>query len=78
LVERAFAKAWSCVFVARSASRARAVFATKAEAIEFAERHARAFLGTSEPLMWEDAKDSSVLITSMGEYLVTRMDNPRP
>ena len=51
-----------------------AVFATKNEAKQFAERHARAFTGT--PFTWADADDSSVLTTQMGDYFVTSIDKP--
>jgi len=63
------------MFVARSGGRAQAVFATKAEAKQFAERHAHAFL-TGEPLTWADADDFSALTTQVGEYIVTFIDNP--
>jgi NAD(P)-dependent dehydrogenase (short-subunit alcohol dehydrogenase family) len=75
LARHVAAKRWSCVFVARSGGRAQASFATKAEAKEFAERHARAFLAAATPLTWEDADGSSVLTTQLGEYLVTSVDN---
>jgi hypothetical protein len=68
-------KPWSCVFVARSGGRAQAVFATKAEAKQFAERHAHSFLGVGTPLTWTDADHSSVLTTHLGEYFVTSIDN---
>jgi hypothetical protein len=48
--EQPLAKPWSCVFVARSGGRAQVLFVTEAEAKQFAERQARAFLGTREPL----------------------------
>jgi hypothetical protein len=70
------AKPWSCLFVARSGGRAQALFVTKAEAKQFAERHAHAFLATGTPLTWADANDSSVLTMHTGEYLVTCIDSP--
>jgi hypothetical protein len=67
------AEQWACVFEARTGSHARAYFATKEQARQFAERLARAISPASTSLTWEDADDSSVLSTQVGDYLVTRV-----
>ena len=74
-VRRVPAKPWSCRFVARSGGHAQAVFASEAEAKQFAERHAQSYLGTGTLLTWADANNTSVLITHVGEYRVTSIDN---
>jgi len=51
------------------------VFASEAEAKQFAERHAQSYLGTGTLLTWADANNTSVLITHVGEYRVTSIDN---
>jgi hypothetical protein len=61
------------VFLSPTGGHARAIFATKDEAQQFAERHARAFISTDTPLEWVDTVDSSVLTTRLGEYRVTCM-----
>jgi hypothetical protein len=68
-VAKSLAKPWVCVFRSLSGGHARALFATKEEAKQFAEQHARAF-PTSIPLTWEDSDDSSVLILQVGHYLI--------
>jgi hypothetical protein len=65
---------WACVFVARSGGHARAVFATKDQAMQFAERHARTFAPAGTPLTWEDTDDSRMMSTQFGDYLVTAVD----
>jgi hypothetical protein len=67
------AERWTCVFEARTGVRARAHFATKEQARQFAERHARAFTPVGTPLTWESTDDSIVLNTQVGAYLVTRV-----
>jgi hypothetical protein len=68
------AKPWVCVFSSRSGGHAQAIFATKVQAQQFAERHARAFTSAGMPLKWVDTATSSVLTTEFGEYLVTRIE----
>jgi hypothetical protein len=69
------AKPWVCVFVIRTGRQATARFATKDQAWQFAERHARTFTFTGVPLRWiETAVDASVLLTDVGEYQVTCID----
>jgi hypothetical protein len=72
-VAKKLAKQWACVFKARTGGHARADFATKEQARQFAERHARAFSPTGAPLTWEDMDDSIVLSTQIGDYLVTHV-----
>jgi hypothetical protein len=72
-VAKKLAEHWACVFEARTGGRARADFATKEQARQFAERHARAFSSPSTPLTWEDTDDSILLSTLIGNYLVTRV-----
>lgn len=64
------AKHWVCVFEGRAGQRARAVFETKEQARQFAERHARAVAPAGMPLKWQDTDRSTVLTTQLGEYLV--------
>jgi hypothetical protein len=61
---------WVCVFRGHSGARGRAVFETKEQARQFAERHARAITPAGVPLKWEDAEDSATLTTVLGDYLV--------
>jgi hypothetical protein len=61
---------WLCVFDANAGAHARAVFASKEQAMQFAERHARAAAPSGMPLKWEDAGHSSVLATQLGDYLI--------
>jgi hypothetical protein len=58
------------VFQGRSGAHARALFETKDQAAQFAERHARIVAPDGTPLKWEDASDSSVSTTTLGDYLV--------
>ena len=67
------AEQWVCVFNGRAGGHARAVFVTKEQATQFAERHARAFTPSNRPLKWEVVKDSIVLTTQVGDYLVAPM-----
>ena len=70
-----FARRWVCVFNGRSGGHARALFATRNQARQFAERHALSFVPTDSKLNWVDSSaDSSVLTTQVGNYLVTRID----
>jgi hypothetical protein len=73
-VAKKLAKRWTCVFESRSGGHARAHFATKEQAQQFAERHAHTFVPAGTPLTWEDADDASVLSTRIGDYLVTAVD----
>jgi hypothetical protein len=68
------AKPWVCVFQSLSGGHARALFATKNQALQFAERHARSFIPASTPLTWVNTDDSSVLAIQIGDYLVTNID----
>ena len=61
---------WLCVFDAFAGAHARAVFASKEQAMQFAERHALAAAPSGMPLKWEDAGHSSVLSTQLGDYLI--------
>jgi hypothetical protein len=72
-VAKKLAEQWACVFEARTGAHARAHFATKEQAQQFAERHARAFTPVGTPFTWEDIDDSSVLSTQVGDYLVARV-----
>jgi hypothetical protein len=67
------AKPWVCVFSSRTGGHAQALFATKDQARQFAERHARTFTFTGTPLEWVDTADASVLTTEFGEYQVARI-----
>jgi hypothetical protein len=64
------AEHWLCVFDAYAGAHARAVFSTREQAMQFAERHARAAAPSGMPLKWEDAGHSSVLSTQLGDYLI--------
>jgi len=64
------AEHWLCFFDAYAGAHARAVFSTKEQAMQFAERHARAAAPGGMPLKWEDAGHSSVLSTQLGDYLI--------
>jgi hypothetical protein len=61
------------VFQGRSGGRARALFATKDQARQFAERHALAFAPAGTEFNWDETVDSSVLTTQLGEYRITRI-----
>ena len=67
------AKPWVCVFLSPTGGHAQAIFATKDQAQQFAERHARSFISKAMPLEWVDTVDSSVLTTELGEYRVACM-----
>jgi hypothetical protein len=64
------AKRWMCVFEGRTGAGARAEFATKEEAWQCAERHARATTAGEICLKWEDRADAAVARTLLGYYLV--------
>jgi hypothetical protein len=68
---------WACTLGTRAGVRARAVFPTKQEAMEFAERHARSMPWTGLPLKWEDTGQSLAVRTVLGEYLVAPEAKPR-
>jgi hypothetical protein len=51
---------------------AQAVFGTKEEARQFAERHARSITPSSGmSLKWEETYDSTMLMTQLGDYAIT-------
>jgi hypothetical protein len=64
------ARRWMCVFEGRTGVGARAEFATKEEASEMAERHARAMSAGDICLKWEDRAEAAVAKTLLGYYLV--------
>jgi hypothetical protein len=64
------AKPWMCVFEGRTGVGARAEFATKEEAWQCAERHARAMTARDICLKWEDRAEAAVARTLLGYYLV--------
>lgn len=59
-----------CVFDSRAGAHARALFPTRQQAVEFAERHARVTAPPGTPLRWEDAGHRSVLSTPVGDFLI--------
>jgi hypothetical protein len=65
------AEQWMCIYRGLAGARARAMFETKDQARQFAERHARAVVPIGMPLKWEDSNNSTVLTTQLGEYLVS-------
>jgi hypothetical protein len=71
---QSLARHWACVFQSRSGGRARALFATKNQAKQFAERHALAFAPADPKPTWAETVDASVLTTQVGEYVVTHID----
>jgi len=68
------AKPWVCAFHSHSGGQARATFASKDQAKQFAERHARAFTPREVLFTWADRDGAIVLIIPVGEYLVTTID----
>jgi len=69
---RAANQQWVCFFNGRAGGRAQAVFGSKEEARQFAERHARSILPSSGmSLQWEEANDPTMLITQLGDYAIT-------
>ena len=66
-------KQWVCFFNGRAGGRAQAVFGTKQEARQFAERHARSITPSGIPLKWDDASESTMLTTQLGDYLIARI-----
>jgi len=65
------AERWVCVFAGRAGGQARAVFQTRDQARQFAERHARSMAPPGVPLTWDEAGVSTaVLTTLLGTYLV--------
>jgi hypothetical protein len=46
------------------------VFGTKEEARQFADRHARFTTQRGMPLKWEDANESAILTTQLGDYVI--------
>jgi hypothetical protein len=69
------AEHWACVFEGRTGAHARAVFETKEQARQFAERHAQATTPTGMPLKWEDTNESTVLRMQFGDYVVAPIGN---
>jgi hypothetical protein len=68
---------WTCTYHGLAGARAHALFDTKDLAKEFAERHARTVAPHGTPVKWEDASNSTVLTTQLGDYLVMAIDqNP--
>ena len=48
------------------------MFGTKEEARRFVERHARSITPSSgKSLKWEDSKDSTRMMTQLGDYAIT-------
>jgi len=69
------AEQWVCVFEGRAGARAQAVFPSRDQAQQFAERHAQALTATGMPLKWDDTNDPTVLVIPIGQYrLHTRQD----
>jgi hypothetical protein len=65
---------WECVFDGRAGGYARAVFASREQARQFAERHAKSIVPSGMPRKWEDtAEESTVLVTQLGHYLIAPM-----
>jgi len=64
------AQRWVCVFEGRTGVNARAEFASKEEAMQCAERHARAVTPASIPLAWEGADERALARTPLGKYRV--------
>jgi hypothetical protein len=65
---------WVCIFDGRAGAHARAMFDTKDQARQFAERHAEAITPSGMPLKWEDAREVEVLTTPLGDYLIVPID----
>ena len=68
------AEHWVCLFDGRAGARAQAMFPSKDEARQFAERHARALGTIGVPLRWNDLDDPTVLTTPAGTYRLVRMN----
>jgi hypothetical protein len=68
---------WLCIYTTHTGATAHAVFATKEQAIRFAERHAQSTSPSGLRLKWEDTGQSTVLPTQLGEYLIIA-DPPEP
>lgn len=66
---------WVCFFNGRAGSRAQAVFGTKEEARQFADRHARFTTPREMPLKWEDTNQSTTLTTQLGDYVIMPIDD---
>jgi hypothetical protein len=62
---------WLCIYATHTGATAHAVFATREDAIQFAERHATTTSESGLPLKWEDLGQSAVLPTQLGDYLIT-------
>jgi hypothetical protein len=58
---------WACFFNGRAGARAQAVFGSKEEARQFANRHARYTTPRETPLKWED---TNKLTTQLGDYMI--------
>ena len=52
------------------------MFGTKGEARQFAERHARSMMPNGMPLKWEDANESTLLTTQLGDYAIAPIGMP--
>ena len=65
---------WLCTYHDHAGAHARAMFDTKDLAKLFAERHARAVAPNGTPVKWDDAGDSTVLTTQLGDYFVEAVD----
>jgi hypothetical protein len=72
-VLRRVAEHWICLFEGRAGARARAVFGTKEQAKQFAERHAQ-MTATGMSLKWNDTSDQVELATLLGDYRIVRID----
>jgi hypothetical protein len=67
---RAADNQWVCFFNGRAGGRAQAVFGTKEQARQFADRHARSTKAREMPLEWEDTNESTTLTTQLGDYVI--------
>jgi len=66
-------KQWACFFNGRAGGRAQAVFGTKEEARQFAERHARSITPSRMSLKWDETNESTTLRTQLGDYAIVRI-----
>jgi hypothetical protein len=67
---------WMCVFDGRAGGRARAVFDTRDQAMQFAEQHARGVAPAGVPLKWEDMNTGTISTTQLGAYRVAPLATP--
>lgn len=64
-----------CLFEGRAGSLAHAMFASKQQAMRFAERHAQTMGPAIVPIEWHDAIDETGFDLPVGKYRIVRVED---